>query len=185
MSDSGSGLEPSPVQNLQGQYAKVQRLYQQTLDRWTPHMLNRWLASAGLLALFLLRIVLAQGVSFLIFSILFELTRLHSGTLVGPISSANANGSFFLTPPLSMLCVTILSRYLYLHNLSFFLDAHAIYLLNLLLAFLQPKFDPSLQDDLMADEIEEGGDPAISPLPSQRDDEFRPFVRRLPEWQFW
>ena len=36
----------------------------------------------------------------------------------------------------------------------------------------------------MADEIEEGGDP-VSPLPSQRDDEFRPFVRRLPEWQFW
>lgn len=64
------------------------------------------------------------------------------------------------------------------------LDAHAIYLLNLLLAFLQPKFDPSLQEDLMADEIEEGGDP-VSPLPSQRDDEFRPFVRRLPEWQFW
>ncbi|KAG5647098.1 retention in endoplasmic reticulum protein 1 [Asterophora parasitica] len=62
--------------------------------------------------------------------------------------------------------------------------AHAIYLLNLLLAFLQPKFDPSLEDDLMADEIEEGGE-ATSPLPSQRDDEFRPFVRRLPEWQFW
>jgi hypothetical protein len=68
---------------------------------------------------------------------------------------------------------------------NFCTDAHAIYLLNLLLAFLQPKFDPSLQDDLMADEIEEGGDPVISPLPSQRDDEFRPFVRRLPEWQFW
>jgi hypothetical protein len=65
-------------------------------------------------------------------------------------------------------------------------DAHAIYLLNLLLAFLQPKFDPSLQDDLMADEIEEGVDSSTpSPLPSQRDDEFRPFVRRLPEWQFW
>jgi len=63
-------------------------------------------------------------------------------------------------------------------------DAHAIYLLNLLLAFLQPKFDPSLQDDLLADEIEEGGE-STSPLPSQRDDEFRPFVRRLPEWQFW
>jgi len=67
------------------------------------------------------------------------------------------------------------------------LDAHAIYLLNLLLAFLQPKFDPSLQEDLLADEIEEGGDAngTTSPLPSQRDDEFRPFVRRLPEWQFW
>ena len=70
-------------------------------------------------------------------------------------------------------------------SIDFRTDAHAIYLLNLLLAFLQPKFDPSLQDDLMADEIEEGGDPVISPLPSQRDDEFRPFVRRLPEWQFW
>ena len=65
------------------------------------------------------------------------------------------------------------------------LDAHAIYLLNLLLAFLQPKFDPSLQEDLLADEIEEGGEDATPSLPSQRDDEFRPFVRRLPEWQFW
>ena len=122
MSDSGSGLEPSPVQNLQAQYAKIQRLYQQTLDRWTPHMLNRWLASAGLLALFFLRIVLSQGVSFLIFPKTFQLTRLHSGTLVGPISSANANGSFFkkITSPLSMLYVTILSHYLCLHNLCLF-----------------------------------------------------------------
>jgi len=62
--------------------------------------------------------------------------------------------------------------------------AHAIYLLNLLLAFLQPKFDPSIQDDIMADDMEEGGD-TPTPLPSSRDDEFRPFVRRLPEWQFW
>ncbi|KIM40285.1 hypothetical protein M413DRAFT_446465 [Hebeloma cylindrosporum] len=129
MSDSGSGLEPSPMQNVTAQYVKIQRQYQQILDRWTPHMLQRWLATAGLLALFFLRIVLAQG--------------------------------------WYIVCY-----------------AHAIYLLNLLLAFLQPKFDPSLQDDLMADEIEEGGDP-ISPLPSQHDDEFRPFVRRLPEWQFW
>ena len=64
-----------------------------------------------------------------------------------------------------------------------FPDAHAIYLLNLLLAFLQPKFDPSLQEDLLADEIEGGGEETA--LPSARDDEFRPFVRRLPEWQFW
>jgi hypothetical protein len=64
-------------------------------------------------------------------------------------------------------------------------DGLAIYLLNLLLAFLQPKFDPSLQDDLLADEIEEGATDSGPALPSQRDDEFRPFVRRLPEWQFW
>lgn len=65
------------------------------------------------------------------------------------------------------------------------LDAHAIYLLNLLLAFLQPRFDPSLQDDLAAEEMEGGGSDDGPVLPSQRDDEFRPFVRRLPEWQFW
>ena len=63
-------------------------------------------------------------------------------------------------------------------------DALGIYLLNLLLAFLQPKFDPSLEADLQADEIEEGGE-AMPSLPSQKDDEFRPFVRRLPEWNFW
>jgi hypothetical protein len=64
-------------------------------------------------------------------------------------------------------------------------DALGIYLLNLLLAFLQPKFDPSLQEDLAADEIEEGGSDDRPILPSQKDDEFRPFVRRLPEWNFW
>lgn len=37
----------------------------------------------------------------------------------------------------------------------------------------------------MADELEGGEGDAPSPLPSNRDDEFRPFVRRLPEWQFW
>jgi len=60
--------------------------------------------------------------------------------------------------------------------------ALGIYLLNLFLGFLQPKFDPSVQDDLMADEIEEGGIPLQT---SPKDDEFRPFVRRLPEWKFW
>lgn len=37
----------------------------------------------------------------------------------------------------------------------------------------------------MADELEGGESDTPSPLPSSRDDEFRPFVRRLPEWQFW
>ncbi|THV05135.1 retrieval of early ER protein Rer1 [Dendrothele bispora CBS 962.96] len=127
--DSGTGVESSPVQNIQASYARIQRQYQQILDRLTPHMLYRWVGFAGLLSIFILRIVMAQG--------------------------------------WYIVCY-----------------AYAIYLLNLLLAFLQPKFDPSLQDDLLADEIEEGGE-TNSPLPSQRDDEFRPFVRRLPEWQFW
>jgi hypothetical protein len=85
----------------------------------------------------------------------------------------------------SLLCVDFFLSEITTKVLTAPLDAHAIYLLNLLLAFLQPKFDPSLQDDLMADELEGGEGDIPSPLPSSRDDEFRPFVRRLPEWQFW
>ncbi|KAI0790589.1 retrieval of early ER protein Rer1 [Abortiporus biennis] len=130
MSSSDTGSSETPFQPIANHYYTAKREYQRLLDRITPFVLNRWLATAGLLALFMLRIVFAQG--------------------------------------WYIVCY-----------------AHAIYLLNLLLAFLQPRFDPSLNDDLLADEIEGGGEPEESPLPSQRDDEFRPFVRRLPEWQFW
>ena len=38
--------------------------YEQWLDKVTPFVLYRWLGTAGLLSLFMLRIVFAQGVSF-------------------------------------------------------------------------------------------------------------------------
>ncbi|AAS50364.1 AAL002Wp [Eremothecium gossypii ATCC 10895] len=50
-----------------------------------------------------------------------------------------------------------------------------IYLLNQFLAFLTPKFDMSLQQAEKNNELE-SGDMA---------DEFRPFIRRLPEFKFW
>ncbi|GLT78867.1 hypothetical protein SLA2020_503860 [Shorea laevis] len=46
-----------------------------------------------------------------------------------------------------------------------------IYMLNLLIGFLSPQVDP---------EIEDG-----PTLPTRGSDEFRPFVRRLPEFKFW
>ncbi|KAF2396219.1 putative Golgi membrane protein [Trichodelitschia bisporula] len=55
-----------------------------------------------------------------------------------------------------------------------------IYLLNLFLAFLTPKFDPSLEQD---EGMEDGT--AGTGLPTKEGDEFRPFVRRLPEFKFW
>ncbi|KAK6460340.1 retrieval of early ER protein Rer1 [Scheffersomyces coipomensis] len=62
--------------------------------------------------------------------------------------------------------------------------ALGIYLLNLFLAFLTPKFDPSLEQELKNESIEEGiqdqGD-----IPNEDDEEFRPFIRRLPEFKFW
>lgn len=58
--------------------------------------------------------------------------------------------------------------------------ALGIYLLNLFLAFLTPKFDPSLEMDTKENEMEEGPS-----LPTKADEEFKPFIRRLPEFKFW
>ncbi|KAJ3155591.1 retention in endoplasmic reticulum protein 1 [Geranomyces variabilis] len=59
--------------------------------------------------------------------------------------------------------------------------ALGIYLLNLFLAFLTPKFDPATEDSLDNAGPEEDG----PGLPTKTNDEFRPFIRRLPEFKFW
>ncbi|KAM2428514.1 hypothetical protein ACFX1W_016238 [Malus domestica] len=47
-----------------------------------------------------------------------------------------------------------------------------IYILNLLIGFLSPKVDPELEADGAS-------------LPTRGSDEFKPFIRRLPEFKFW
>ena len=74
--------------------------------------------------------------------------------------------------------------------------ALAIYLLNLFIAFLSPKFDPAVEDD--DDEgkcvcvcvwrhqiIVSPLSPDGPSLPTKVNEEFKPFVRRLPEFKFW
>ncbi|KAK9691069.1 hypothetical protein RND81_09G173600 [Saponaria officinalis] len=58
---------------------------------------------------------------------------------------------------------------------GFFIIIYAlgIYLLNLLIGFLSPLVDPEL----------ESSDGAL--LPTKGSDEFKPFIRRLPEFKFW
>lgn len=56
--------------------------------------------------------------------------------------------------------------------------ALAIYHLNLFIAFLSPKVDPSVY----ADDSEDEDGPR---LPTKTNEEFRPFIRRLPEFKFW
>lgn len=48
--------------------------------------------------------------------------------------------------------------------------ALGIYIIQLLIAFLSPQVDPEVDGPT---------------LPTRRSDEFRPFVRRLPEFKFW
>jgi len=55
----------------------------------------------------------------------------------------------------------------------------AIFHLNLFIAFLSPKIDPSFE---MAESLDEDAGPE---LPRNNDEEFRPFIRRLPEFKFW
>ncbi len=69
-------------------------------------------------------------------------------------------------------------RWLIMDNLVAY--SLGIYLLNLFLAFLQPKFDPS--NEAMDNEMEDG---SAGGLPTKQDEEFRPFIRRLPEFKFW
>ncbi|XP_015604432.1 protein RER1 isoform X2 [Cephus cinctus] len=53
--------------------------------------------------------------------------------------------------------------------------ALGIYHLNLFIAFLTPKIDPAMDFD-------DGEGPE---LPTRSNEEFRPFIRRLPEFKFW
>ncbi|KAK6454195.1 retrieval of early ER protein Rer1 [Scheffersomyces xylosifermentans] len=124
-------LSSKPIQEnpIYQQYLKLEVTYQKFLDQAVPHTTNRWIAFAGLLSIFLLRILLTQG------------------------------------------------WYIICYGLG-------IYILNLFLAFLTPKFDPSLEQEMKNESIEEGvqdeeaGD-------KEEEEEFRPFIRRLPEFKFW
>lgn len=63
-------------------------------------------------------------------------------------------------------------RVLYLQGFYIITYGLGIYNLNLLLGFLSPQMDP--------DQSREGPD-----LPTKSGEEFRPFVRKLPEFKFW
>jgi len=67
-------------------------------------------------------------------------------------------------------------RVLWLQGWYIVTYALGIYYLNLLIAFLTPKIDPQMGDDL---------DDEGPSLPTNNSDEFRPFTRRLAEFKFW
>lgn len=155
--DDGLGSSAPPqIEQFLAHTNRLQQRYQSFLDSTTPYPLHRWGATAGLLFLFMLRIVLSQG--------------------------------------WYIVCYALF-----------------IYLLNLFLAFLTPKFDPSYEADLAEQDVEEG-EPGLPTSASKSaagasagggglmsgvfggggslngqsgDDEFRPFIRRLPEFKFW
>lgn len=74
-----------------------------------------------------------------------------------------------------LLVLLYMLRVLYIQGWYIITYALGIYHLNLFIAFLTPKLDPALSDD-----------PDDGPeLPTKANEEFRPFIRRLPEFKFW
>ncbi|KAJ3081854.1 hypothetical protein HK102_002096 [Quaeritorhiza haematococci] len=88
----------------------------------------------------------------------------------------------------AFLCLVYFLRVFTVQGWYIVTYALGIYLLNLFLAFLTPKFDPALEEDTLLDNQDTAtganGDEGPS-LPMKNDDEFRPFIRRLPEFKFW
>lgn len=74
-----------------------------------------------------------------------------------------------------MLIVLFLCRILFSQGWYIICYGFGIFLLNLFLAFLQPKFDPSAEKESEAEAVEAG----------DMTNEFRPFIRRLSEFKFW
>uniref|UniRef100_A0A453DMP4 Protein RER1 n=2 Tax=Triticinae TaxID=1648030 RepID=A0A453DMP4_AEGTS len=68
-------------------------------------------------------------------------------------------------------------RVLSIHGFYIVSYGLGIYLLNLLIGFLSPMVDPELDPSAAAHD-----GPA---LPTRGSDEFKPFIRRLPEFKFW
>jgi len=75
------------------------------------------------------------------------------------------------------LNICFVARILYAQGWFIVTYALAIYHLNLFLAFLTPKIDPAMAQ--FEDDADEPG------LPTNQNEEFRPFIRRLPEFKFW
>ncbi|XP_019875534.1 protein RER1 isoform X2 [Aethina tumida] len=75
-----------------------------------------------------------------------------------------------------LLVLVFMARVLYAQGWYIVTYALGIYHLNLFIAFLTPKIDPAMDFD-----SEENG----PELPTRANEEFRPFIRRLPEFKFW
>ena len=87
----------------------------------------------------------------------------------------------------AFLLVTLMARVILLQGFYVVAYTLGIYLLSSFLLFLTPKFDPALEMDNDADlgdtDDADVGGPALPT--SSKDEEFRPFIRRLPEFVFW
>ncbi|KAI7697976.1 Protein RER1 [Sarcoptes scabiei] len=94
-----------------------------------------------------------------------------------PSSSIGSSSKLFLTISRKYQALLDYSTPHLAYRWGFYIVTYAlgIYYLNMLIAFLTPKIDPAIYD------FEDEG----PSLPTSANEEFRPFIRRLPEFKFW
>ncbi|ENN70379.1 hypothetical protein YQE_12886, partial [Dendroctonus ponderosae] len=137
-------------------YTRLSQIHQAVLDKWAPNSQSRWLSTTLLLLLFVLRVFLTQS---------------YQGLLDKTVPWVKARWLFGIK-----LVIVFLARILLTQGWYIVAYALGIYHLNLFISFLTPKMDPALDFD-----AEENG----PELPMRANEEFRPFIRRLPEFKFW
>ena len=172
--------------------------YRLFMDAITPWVIPRWVFCVVSLLLFMARIVLVQvGCSAVqcgavwwccwpcivvfVLSFPFVVNPFEQQQQQSKATHTHTHTHMLnLSLPLPVVrCACILLGVMWQ---GWYIVAYAlgIYLLNLLLAFLTPRFDPAISVDTDSGEGDED-----AALPTKQDEEFRPFVRRLPEWKFW
>lgn len=78
-----------------------------------------------------------------------------------------------------LLVIIFCARILFVQGFYIIAYGLGIFLLNQFILFLTPKQDPSLRD------IDDDEGDHVPRLPTRSTDEYRPFMRRLPEFKFW
>jgi hypothetical protein len=134
--------------------------YRVYVDRTMPYSRERWIGFAATMFLYAIRTLWVNGTFYLVMQ-LEDDHQLYIPVVYAAIVP-------LLCPDYPILTVLPI-------GVGYYIVAYAygIYELNLFIQFLSPMHDP---------EAEEDDGPQ---LPTHRGEEFKPFIRRLPEFQFW
>ncbi|KAJ5079447.1 protein rer1 [Anaeramoeba ignava] len=87
----------------------------------------------------------------------------------------------------SILFIIFFIRVIYLEKFFVISYCLGVFLLNYFISFLTPQIDPEIakQDEEDSNELEIEEKEIKINLPTHSNDEFKPFMRKLPEYKFW
>lgn len=157
---------------------------QRTLDKLAPHQLYRWLGLGTSLPLVFLAFLTCHVRPFCQCQLLLLMPDAPSFGANQP--RANLLPVFFFCWLVGVLMMLFFLRMFLIHGFYIVTYVLLIFILNQFILFLQPKDRASLIAARTNSSDGDGnGESAPAALPTLDAEEFRPFVRRLPEFHFW